>query len=250
MKNKYDINWMDNVDSTNDEVRRHISDLDNLSVLSVLSQSAGRGQRGNSWHSEAGKNLLFSVLLKEPGIQAYDQFVISQMASLSLVDLLASHDIQAEIKWPNDIYVGEKKICGMLIENTVKGKWITSSIIGIGLNVNQINFDVNLPNPISMTACSGQEYDLEDTLEEFMEIFTGYFERFCHITGGYNRLNKLYHSNLWRLDEEAEFLDMTHSPARRFRGIIRGTDSFGYLIVKKQDGDTSTFAFKEISYIL
>ena len=210
MKSKYDILWIDNVDSTNDEARRRLSDLDNLSVLSALSQSKGRGQGTNTWLSEPGKNLLFSVVIKYAtpssgqssyplSVQAHDQIVISQIAALSVVDLLAAHEIEAGIKLPNDIYVAGKKICGILIEHTVQGKWLTSSIIGIGLNVNQRNFDVNLPNPTSMALCNLEnedDIDIHGLLEEFMVIFTSYLDRFCHITGGYNRLEKLFKAAL------------------------------------------------------
>lgn len=201
MKSKYDIIWLNSVDSTNDEAKRNISNLDNLSVLSTLSQTKGRGQRGNIWLSEPGENLLFSIVLKSPflTIQAYDQVVISQITSLAVVDLLAAHDIEAKIKWPNDIYVGDKKICGMLIENTVLGNWITSSVIGIGLNVNQRNFDVSLPNPTSISLCQdgiSEKISIERLLEEFMEIFVEYLDRFCNIKGGYNRLSKLYDAQL------------------------------------------------------
>lgn len=210
MKSNYDIIWLNSTDSTNDEAKRRISTLDNLSVLSALSQTKGRGQRGNSWLSEPGKNLLFSIVLKYAihgesnpngllSIQAYDQQVLSQITSLSVVDLLAAHDIQAKIKLPNDIYVGNKKICGMLIENTISGKWMTSSIIGIGLNINQVNFDKSLPNPTSMALCietQEEPLEIESLLYEFMDIFVGYIDRFCHITGGYNRLDKLFRSQL------------------------------------------------------
>ena len=265
MKRDYDIIWLDSVDSTNDEVRRRIDGFDNLSVLSVMSQSCGRGQRGNSWLSEPGKNLLFSIVLKysdglggstlTPPVQAYDQFVISQLTSLAVVDLLASHGIVARIKWPNDIYVGDRKICGMLIENAVRGKRLDTSIIGIGLNVNQRNFNVNLPNPTSMilareenTDMDSEAFDLNELLEEFMDIFTEYLDRFCHITGGYNRLSKLYHTQLWRLNEPAEFIDTARNV--RFHGIIRGTSPIGHLLVELPDGTTREFTFKEIAYVL
>lgn len=209
MKSNYDIIWLNSVDSTNDEAKRRISELDNLAVLSAVSQTKGRGQRSNTWLSEPGKNLLMSIVLKYAphgestsdslAVQAYDQQVISQITSLALVDLLAAHEIEAKIKWPNDIYVGNKKICGILIENTVLGKWMTSSIIGIGLNVNQRSFDAKLPNPTSMVLRSDgneEDFNIEDLLDEFMGIFIEYINRFCHITGGYNRLDKLYTSQL------------------------------------------------------
>lgn len=249
MKSKHDIIWLQNIDSTNNEAQRHISELDNLSVVSALSQSGGRGQRGNTWLSEPGKNLLFSVVLKLP-IQAYDQFVISQMVSLAVVDLLGEHDIEAKIKWPNDIYIGDRKVCGILIENAVSGKWISNSVVGIGLNVNQRNFDVSLPNPTSMTLSCPNEYDLEDLLEQYIGILSDYIDRFCHISGGYNRLNQLYLAQMWRRNEEYEFMDKTTSPALRFTGIIRGISTVGHLLIETTEGELREFAFKDISYII
>ena len=209
MAKKHDIIWLKSVDSTNQECRRRISDMDNLSVVSALSQTDGRGQRDNIWLSSPGENLTFSIVLKfqspatageglEP-MQAYDQAVISELTSLCVVELLSIHGIQAKIKRPNDIYVGEKKICGMLIENALRGDWISYSIIGIGLNVNQRNFDVTLPNPTSMALLSSETdstYNLEVLLEEFMEIFRQYLDRYCHIRGGYGRLHRLYNAQL------------------------------------------------------
>lgn len=252
MKSKHDIIWLQNIDSTNNEAKRHISELDNLSVVAALSQSDGRGQRGNSWQSEPERNLLFSVVLRLQ-VQAYDQFVISQMASLAVVDLLGEHDIEAKIKWPNDIYVGDKKICGILIENAVSGKWISHSIVGIGLNVNQRNFDVSIPNPTSMTLSypdKSEDFNLHDLLDEYMNILSGYIDRFCHITGGYNRLNQLYLAQLWRRDEESEFMDNTTVPATKFTGTIRGISDVGHLLIKTKEGELKEFAFKDISYII
>ena len=203
MAKKHDIIWLESIDSTNEECRRRISDIDNLSVVAALSQTSGKGQRGNVWLSESGQNLTFSIVLKFPAkglkaemepMLAYDQFVLSEITSLAIVDLLADFGIEAKIKWPNDIYVGDRKICGILIENSLRGEWIQHSIIGIGLNVNQRNFDVTLPNPTSMVLCSGilEEYDLDYILEKLMDIFKHYITKFCHIRGGYGRLNKMY----------------------------------------------------------
>ena len=150
MKNKTDIIWLDSIDSTNDEARRRILALDNLSVLSALEQTGGRGQRENKWHSAPNQNLTFSIILKNPPIKSADQFCISEITAVTLVRFLSDYGIEADIKWPNDIYVSGKKICGILIENSLKGQTIDWTIIGIGLNVNQFNFPVNLPNPTSM----------------------------------------------------------------------------------------------------
>ena len=288
MAKKHDIIWLESIDSTNEECRRRISDIDNLSVVAALSQTSGRGQRGNVWLSEAGQNLTFSIVLKFPAkglkaemepMLAYDQFVLSEITSLAIVDLLADFGIEAKIKWPNDIYIGDRKICGMLIENSLRGEWIQHSIIGIGLNVNQRNFDVTLPNPTSIVLCneiSGEtgshnvsdsvpHYELHELLEEFMHIFRGYMDRYCHIRGGYGRLRHMYLSHLWCKDEPAQFIDCRSlstscNPLRTpnadtdnppvFTGIIRGLSDTGLLIVEMPCGTMQEFSFKEISYIL
>lgn len=288
---KADIMWIGSTDSTNEEAKRHISDIDNLSVLSALEQTAGRGQRGNQWHSAPGKNLLFSIVLKYrkdemlsdalSPVRACDQFVISEAAALAITDFLSGYGISAKIKWPNDIYVGDKKICGILVEHSIRGEWLSHSIIGIGLNINQRNFNVNLINPTSISLQTGLSYDIKESLDDFMEIFTAYLERYLNITGGYLKLRKMYLSQLWRKNCEASFIDYTtlpsghldgpmnirpqndpdsgspshinpqDQPGNVFPGIIRGLSSTGNLLVEDlSTGLTREFGFKEIGYIL
>ena len=255
MTKRTDIIWIERVDSTNEEVKRHISDIDNLSVLSAFEQTSGRGQRGNTWSSKAGENLLFSIVVKfgqdgiEP-LQAYDQFVISEIAALSVVDLLAINDIEARVKWPNDIYAGTEKICGILIENSLSGSELSHSIIGIGLNVNQTEFDPTLPNPTSMQIISGEHYDIHGILEQFTDIFKDYLDRYCHIKGGYGRLRKLYLAQMWRKDEPSTFIDHTSEQPAEFKGTIRGLSDVGHMLIENEEGELREFAFKEISYIL
>ena len=198
MESKTDIIWLERVDSTNDEARRHISEIDNLSVVSALEQTKGRGQRGNRWSSQPGENLTFSLVVKDFRIKANEQSAISQATALSLVDLLSRHEIKARIKWPNDIYAGDEKICGILIENSLKGSEIDWSIIGIGLNVNQTAFPEDLPNPTSMKLCTGNSnpYNTREILEEFMGIFTGYYREYLNVNGALDRLEEQFVSNL------------------------------------------------------
>ena len=198
MESKTDIIWLERVDSTNDEARRHISEIDNLSVVSALEQTKGRGQRGNRWSSQPGENLTFSLVVKDFRIKANEQSAISQATALSLVDLLSRHEIKARIKWPNDIYAGDEKICGILIENSLKGSAIDWSIIGIGLNVNQTAFPEDLPNPTSMKLCTGNSnpYNTREILEEFMGIFTGYYREYLNGNGALDRLEEQFVSNL------------------------------------------------------
>jgi len=266
MTKMYDIMWLKSVDSTNSEAKRNISDIDNLSVLSALSQSEGRGQKGNKWSSAPGENLTFSIVLKfgeqtagelRLVVAAREQFVLTEITSLSIVEFLSRHGIKAKIKWPNDIYVGNKKICGVLIENSLRGKNLSSSIIGIGLNVNQRNFDVNLPNPTSMILETGIEEDIRSCLEEFMDIFQDYLEYRLP------NLRERYLSYLWRHNTPARYIDQTFRSqplqtdsegelkGREFTGVIRGLSPIGHLVVEDiEKGELKEFAFKEISYIL
>jgi len=286
MTKKYDIMWSEELDSTNEEARRRISDLDNLSVLSVERQTAGRGQRGNSWKSAPGENLTFSIILKFrkgdassdesscdsavlPQLKAVDQFVLSEISSLALVRLLENHGIRASVKWPNDIYIGSCKVCGMLIENSIHGSSVSSSIIGIGLNVNQRNFDVSLPNPTSMLLEDmKKEFDLPALLDEFMNIFVNFIDRFMDDRqDSFDELRDEYLSHLWRLNETARFIDYTVLPSghsdkpvvtgitdiagKEFTGIIRGLSPIGHLLVEDLDAIAlREFSFKEIGYIL
>lgn len=251
MTKRADIIWLGEVDSTNSEARRHISDIDNLSVVSALSQSQGRGQMGNTWSSAPGENLTFSIVMKPEGlnaIRARDQFVLSEAAALTIVEFLSGHDIQAEIKWPNDIYVGNRKICGMLIENSLRGDTISHSIIGIGLNVNQRNFDINLPNPTSMAIVSGNGTDIRKALEEITDTFRSICETMLASSEGRTRLHSLYLSRLWRLDEEHSYVETATGKA--FTGTIKGVSPTGRLLIETADGSLKEFAFKEISYII
>ena len=245
MSKKHDIIWLESVDSTNDEAKRHISDIDNLSVLSALEQTAGRGQRGNSWKSAPGENLMFSIVLKSPALMAEEHFALNEIAALSVSEFLSTYGIKAQIKWPNDIYVDEKKICGILIENSFRGKSISSSIIGIGLNINQRNFNVNLPNPTSMVLClqnhdtrhkhhnchserSEEPFDLKACLDGFMDIFTSYHDRFLTSACDLSPLRQRYLSSLWRLGEPSRFIDYTFLPGGHLDGpmnICTGKDT-------------------------
>ena len=171
MTKNNDIIWLEEVESSNRYVRSHINELDNLSVVSALSQTSGKGQGDHVWLSEPGKNLTFSILVKNPSIAPKEQSRISLDVAQTIVQLLERHDIKAWIKPPNDIWVEDKKICGILIEHSLRGNRISWTIIGIGLNVNQTNFPKELPNPTSM-ATEGAPADIRSLLEEYIRIFS------------------------------------------------------------------------------
>ena len=170
MTKGYDIICLEKAESTNEYVKKHIKELDNLSVVTAYEQTGGKGQGDHTWHSEPGKNLTFSIVLKDTLVAANSQKTISDITAESAIELLLRHGIKAWIKPPNDIWVENKKICGILIEHSLRGNRISWSIIGIGLNVNQTIFPDDLPNPTSM-AIENQEENLDNLLEEFISIF-------------------------------------------------------------------------------
>ena len=223
MKNKADILWLDTAESSNDEARKAIDSLDNLSVIAVRCQTKGRGQRTNTWETAPGKNLTFSIVLKNLDILPIEQIAISQITALSVVDYLKSHGIDSRIKLPNDIYVGRKKICGILIENSICSSKMKWSIIGIGINVNQTIFPSSLPNPTSILLESDQtklaqytnqdlqqnldpNLDLDIQLEHFHKIFSSYYTKYlnCRNETTLAELDNLFKSKLLPIDSIAQ----------------------------------------------
>ena len=246
------IIWVDETDSTQEEVRRHIPDYVNLSVTAAEYQTAGRGQRGNTWLSCKGMNLTFSMLLRFgedgfPPLKASDQFLITRAATLGVTDYLESKRVVSKIKWPNDIYVGKRKICGMLIENILDEGCISCSIVGIGLNVNQIEFPGELANPTSLCMVSGVEYDPRQELP----ILAGYLvNRFDSILGqpDDDPGKTEYENRLFRKGVFHEYV--LCSDGTVFEGRILGVNKDGKLLLEKRKGEHNEFAFKEISYII
>ena len=165
---------LDTVGSTNNWIAEHEQDLDSPVIVRSIVQNSGRGQRGNSWESEPGKNFTGSLLIRPVAFPASSQFYISEAAALAIIKTLEEYGIESRIKWPNDIYVGDKKICGILVEHSILGRNITRSIIGMGINLNQEVFISDAPNPVSMKMITGKDYDLDEfsgKLGENLEIF-------------------------------------------------------------------------------
>ena len=163
------ICWLKSTDSTNSELRRRLSQSDNLSIIAAEMQSAGRGQGEHTWHSEPGRNLTFSILLRHRCLKASDALAVTSIMALGIRDYLHTKGIEPWIKWPNDIWVGEKKICGILVENTIHAGMIDYSIVGVGLDLNQTDWPSELPNPVSLKDLTGQEYDTHDELRLLSE---------------------------------------------------------------------------------
>lgn len=199
------ITWLEEVESTNDELRKRIDTLDNLSVIAARRQTAGRGQGDHKWHSRPGENLTFTVHLKFGGeggmepLEAIDSLIITETVTLALRLYLEDKGILSRIKWPNDIYVGDRKICGILIENILSGSCVTSSIVGIGLNLNQTEFPVDLPNPISIAQITGKQYDAQLELEIFCNFLAECVEK-TDTADGRRYLDEIFNKYMFRLD--------------------------------------------------
>mgnify|MGYP001316339852 CR=1 FL=1 len=213
-------------------------------VITASYQEKGRGQTGNGWESEAGKNLLMSTIIYPTMVRAEDQFIISQMISLALYDLVRQETSGVSIKWPNDIYVKDDKIAGILIENSVMGSSITSCIAGIGLNVNQKKWRGSAPNPVSLAGITGKHYDPAKILDDLVILLD---ERYRMVIGEENlRLSREYHSALYRRGEWHRYSD----EEGEFTGMIEGAGAGGMLRVRRENGTLTEYAFKEIDYIL
>lgn len=167
------IIWLENTDSTNDELRRRLDQSGDLAIIAAESQSAGRGQGDHTWHSAPGQNLTFSVLLRHRCLRASDILAVTSIMALGIRDYLHTKGIAPWIKWPNDIWVGDRKICGILVENSIRAGKIDFSIVGVGLDVNQTDWPEDLPNPVSLKDLTGKEYDTHKELEQLFDALAG-----------------------------------------------------------------------------
>ena len=199
-------------------------------------QTAGRGCGTNTWESERGKNLLFSILI-HPTLPASKQFHISMAVSLAICEALGQYIGDLSIKWPNDIYWRNGKICGMLIENTLKGNTIKDSIIGIGLNVNQRTFHSDAPNPVSLWQISGQETDREQLLKDILRCLENYLDQ---------DIKAQYCSLLYRRKGFHPYADKDGA----FMAEIIDVEDDGHLLLRDEDGQERCYAFKEVTFII
>lgn len=174
-REKAEIIWLESADSTNRALRQVMDRIDNLSVIAAREQTHGRGQGDHVWYSSPGLNLTFSMLFEfgdscgSLPLPASDAGVVMQIATLGVRDYLVSRGIgNVRIKWPNDIWVADRKICGMLIENVIEDSKVVRSIAGIGVNVNETDWPEDLPNPVSMKQLAGYGYDPETELPELV----------------------------------------------------------------------------------
>ena len=235
---------LETTDSTNNWVNSHESEIPSPALVYTITQTAGRGQRGNSWESEPGKNITASLIFHPLDFPASRQFQISESIALSLIDYLKQKRVTAKIKWPNDIYVGDKKIAGILVENVVTGKDITRTIAGFGLNLNQKIFESPAPNPVSLFNITGTEYDLETEIAEVASFIS---RRISSLTSP--SLHDEFKNRLWRYDRN---LHKFHDKIRDeiIFASIKDVGNDGILTLVTNIGEPRSFAFKEIEFIL
>lgn len=235
------------VDSTNNFLKELLSNSTPLiegTVIMAENQYAGRGQQQKSWHTEPGKNLTFSLLLKPAFLPVASQFDLTRAVSIGVFDALEPLlGDNLKIKWPNDIYYNDKKLGGILIENIIQAGKIKNSVIGIGLNVNQGSFPAYLPDAVSLKQILQQDYDLKVLLSDICR----YIEtRYLDLKGGnVPFLRMAYLDRLYRINENKVF----KSANGTFNGFIRTVRDNGLLVVQNNNGEYLEFNFKEIAFL-
>ena len=218
------IHRIEETTSTNDDARdakyRHGD------IVWAERQTAGRGQRGHKWSSAEGLNLTFSLVLEPRFLPAGEQFLLNEAVALALTDTFAQFGIAARIKWTNDIYAGDKKLVGILIEHSYSGQTLARTIVGIGINVNQTEFDPALPNPVSMAMVAGRTFDRGEVLEA---------------------LQRDYRERMYRLGERHTFRYPDGTPTE---ASIEGVRPTGELLLRHADGTLREYLFKEIEFVI
>ena len=237
----------DEINSTNVFLYDKISENYDISdtVVVAAHQTAGRGMDKNRWESEKGKNLLFSIALNVNFLEAENQFKISQAVSVAIIGTL-QNIVKSDkffIKWPNDIYFGDKKLAGMLIQNTIEGKMMGVSIIGIGLNVNQIEFSKDIPNPISLKQIADKDFDLENLLNLLTTNIKASVES-LRFEKNQIEINEKYISKLYRYHQWADYQYKNKVKSM----IINGFDRYGRLILEDQSGEEIVCDVKELQF--
>ena len=230
--------------STNDEARNPAYREGDIVIAER--QTAGRGQRGHTWESAEEQNLTFSLILEPRFLPVNEQFLLSEVLALGLVDTLAEYKIEARIKWTNDIYVGDRKIVGMLVENSLAGGTLARTIAGIGLNVNQTEFDPSLPNPTSMSLVAGRKFDREEVLTRLHHNIMSLYESLrCDEK---EVLQSRYRSTMYRLGEKHPY---TLADGTIFEGTIRGVQPSGELQIEhSSDGSLHEYLFKQVEFVI
>lgn len=221
-------------------------------AVRAVEQTAGRGQRGNHWEAEPGRNLTLSIVLRDLPIPPARQFELSMLVSLATVEFLDRYfpAERIKIKWPNDIYVDDLKICGILIENTLASSdGIARSIVGVGININQRTFVSDAPNPVSLAMLTGREYDLDALAEAYTAAVVTRIDTYTD--SDLPAILSLYHDRLWRNDGQPHEWISTIPPAGKFKAAINAVLPDGTLLLQPSGSTTPrSFLFKEVAAVL
>jgi len=238
--------WLPHINSTNLYASRLLENESPAEGTVVMTgfQEKGRGQRDAVWESDAGQNLLCSVILFPVFLSITNQFLLNQAVSLSVVSVIEElAGVKAQIKWPNDILVHEKKIAGILIENNVRGNVFTSSIAGIGLNVNQLVFRNYSYAAVSLASLTGKSFDIKDCSVLLFNKLGHYYDQLK--AGEIFSINEVYMEHLFRLNEPAMF-EINGKPAE---AVIRGVKPEGELVLEMSDGMVRYIRTREVKYL-
>ncbi len=251
MKNHIHYNQTSSTNTLIKEMLLSENALPHLMVVSADYQTSGRGQRENVWESEQGANLLFSLLLRPEQLKASEAFAISRIVSVAIAKWLSGYVDSIAIKWPNDIYCGDKKICGILIENSIMGANLSTAIVGAGININQTSFSSSIPNPTSLALITGSRYNTNDMLCEVVDEIGKQYNNYFN--GRAEDINTLYHNMLYRLNTPAQFRIPSHESSTVgdiFEAAIIGVEPNGCLQLKHADGTVHIYAFKEVEFVI
>ena len=245
------IEYLDTIDSTSTELRQRMSveELPHGYCISADFQTSGHGQATNRWESEDGKNLLFSLLLRPTVIPAAEQFVITELVTLAIINALQDYiRQQITIKWPNDIYVGDKKLCGILIENALCGSTIDTCIVGIGININQELFVSDAPNPVSLKQLNGRDNDRGEILEEIYQNILRYYDYLADNWQNNDIKQSLYYEYMNNLYRRTGYHNYSTPEGEHFRAEIEDIGPQGHLTLRLESGELRIFAFKEVIF--
>lgn len=235
---------LEEIDSTNRYLKNYREEGDEEMIVAVADyQTAGKGQGTHTWESEKGKNLLFSIKVYPHWIPVRRQFVLSMAGALAVKDALDSYVENITLKWPNDVYWNDKKISGTLIENTIDSKGIKSCVFGIGLNVNQLVFHSDAPNPVSLAQILGHEVDRDEVLKKILDGFEKYYELLRR--ADYMDVSGIYHLSLYRRKGFHPYRDADGE----FEGALVEVEDDGHLILHDRQGRIRSYAFGEISIV-
>ena len=235
--------FIEETTSTNDEARD--SRYGHGDMICTERQTAGRGQRGHAWSSEEGCNLMCSLVWEPRFLPVSEQFLLSQTVALALTDLFGCYGIDARIKWTNDIYAGDRKLVGILIEHDLTGDRLSRTIVGIGVNVNQTWFDPSLPNPSSMRLLTGREYDRQEVLHRLGDCLAAWYEQLEK--GDREVLQADYRQQMYRLGERHLY---RYPNGRTVEAVLRGVRPSGELLLELPDGRTEGYLFREVEFVI